>query len=87
MARRELRSVDLVVTYDLNAPSLVFYSERPVAIIRKGEETEFQRLAATHERLFIVAKAAAETRLRKIPDIFPLDRRGGYVLYSTRYHP
>ncbi|CBE69311.1 MAG: glycosyltransferase family 39 protein [Candidatus Methylomirabilis oxygeniifera] len=87
MARRELRSVDLVVTYDLNAPSLVFYSERPVAIVRKGEEAEFQRLAATHERLFIVAKAAAETRLRKIPDIFPLDRRGGYVLYSSRYHP
>lgn len=87
MARRELRPVDLVVTYDLNAPSLVFYSERPVAIIRKGEEAEFQRLAATYERLFIVAKAAAETRLRKIPNIFPLDRRGGYVLYSSRYHP
>lgn len=87
IARQELRPVDLVVTYDLNAPSLVFYSERRVAIIRKGEEAEFQRLAATHERLFIVAKVAAETRLQKIPDIFPLDRRGGYVLYSNRYKP
>ncbi|HWQ68431.1 MAG TPA: hypothetical protein VN494_00520, partial [Patescibacteria group bacterium] len=87
LARQELRPADLLVTYNLNAPSLVFYSERPVTFIRRGEEAEFQRLVATHERLFIVAKAAAETRLRKIPDIFPLDRRGGYVLYSSRYHP
>lgn len=87
IARQELRPVDLLVTYDLNAPSLVFYSERQVAIIRRGEEAGFQRLAASSGRLFIVAKAAAETRLRQIPDIFPLDRRGGYVLYSNRDGP
>ena len=87
LARQELGPADLLVTYNLNAPSLVFYSERPIAIIRNGEEAEFERLAAAHGRLFIVAKAAAESRLRGIPDIFPLDRRGGYVLYSTRYGP
>jgi 4-amino-4-deoxy-L-arabinose transferase-like glycosyltransferase len=87
VARQELRPVDLLVAYDLNAPSLVFYSERQVAIIRRGEESGFQRLAALYRRLFIVARTAAETRLREIPDIFPLDRRGGYVLYSNRYSP
>jgi 4-amino-4-deoxy-L-arabinose transferase-like glycosyltransferase len=87
VARQELRPVDLLVAYDLNAPSLVFYSERHVAIIRRGEESGFQRLTAPHRWLFIVARAAAETRLREIPDIFPLDRRGGYVLYSNRYGP
>lgn len=86
-ARRELRPIDLLVAYDLNAPSLVFYSERPVAIIRKGEEAELRRLTTDHGRLFIVARTAAESRLRMIPDIFPLDRRGGYVLYSNRYGP
>src|SRR5574337_788771 len=85
VARQELRPVDRLVAYDLNAPSLVFYSERPVTIIRKGEEAEFQRLTTDHGRLFIVARIAVETRLREIPDIFPLDRRGGYVLYSNRY--
>jgi 4-amino-4-deoxy-L-arabinose transferase-like glycosyltransferase len=87
VARQELQSVDLLVAYDLNAPSLVFYSERHVAIIGRGEESGFQRLAAPYGRIFIVAKAAAETRLRMIPNIFPLDRRGGYVLYSNRYDP
>jgi hypothetical protein len=87
LARQELGPVDVLATYNLNAPSLVFYSERPIAIIRNGEEAELERLAAAHGRLFIVAKAAAETRLREIPDIFPLDRRGGYVLYSNRYGP
>jgi 4-amino-4-deoxy-L-arabinose transferase-like glycosyltransferase len=87
VARRELRPVDLLVAYDLNAPSLVFYSERQVAIIRRGEESGFQRLTTPYRRLFIVARAAAETRLREIPDIFPLDRRGGYVLYSNHYGP
>ena len=87
LARQELGPVDLLATYDLNAPSLVFYSERSIAVIRKGEEAEFGRLAAAHGRLFIVAKAAAETRLREMSDIFPLDRRGGYVLYSTRSAP
>jgi 4-amino-4-deoxy-L-arabinose transferase-like glycosyltransferase len=87
VAKQELRPVDLFVAYDLNAPSLVFYSERRVAIIRKGEEEGFQRLNASSARLFIVAKSAAETRLQQVPDIFPLDRRGGYVLYSTRYGP
>ena len=85
-ARQELRPIDLLVAYDLNAPSLVFYSKRQVAIVRRGEEAGFQRLVASYGRLFIVAKAAAETRLRQVPDIFPLDRRGGYVLYSNRYY-
>jgi hypothetical protein len=87
LAKQELRPSDLLVAYDLNAPSLVFYSERQIAVMRRGEEAEFQRLIAFSGRLFIVAKAAAETRLRNIPDIFPLDRRGGYVLYSNRYGP
>jgi 4-amino-4-deoxy-L-arabinose transferase-like glycosyltransferase len=87
VAKQELHPVDLFVAYDLNAPSLVFYSERRVAIIRKGEEEGFQHLKASSARLFIVAKSAAETRLRQVPDIFPLDRRGGYVLYSTRHDP
>lgn len=63
VARQELRPVDLLVAYDLNAPSLVFYSKRQVAIVGRGEEAGFQRLAASYGRLFIVAKAAAETRL------------------------
>lgn len=87
VARQELRPGDLLVAYDLNAPSLVFYSERQVALIRRGEEAGFQRLAASYGRLLIIAKTAAETRLRQVPDIFPLDRRGGYVLYSNRDGP
>ncbi|MBI4379906.1 MAG: glycosyltransferase family 39 protein [candidate division NC10 bacterium] len=84
LARRELGPADLLVAYDLNAPSLVFYARRQVVTVRGGQEVKFQELGASARRLFVITKAAVETRLREVPDIFPLDRRGGYVLYSSR---
>ena len=84
LARRELGPGDLLVAYDLNAPSLVFYARRQVVTVRRGQEVKFQALAASAGRLLIIGKAASETRLREVPDIFPLDRQGGYVLYSSR---
>jgi 4-amino-4-deoxy-L-arabinose transferase-like glycosyltransferase len=83
-ARRQLGPDDLLVTYDLNAPSLVFYAGRRVVKVGRGEEAKFQELGASARRLFVIGKASAETQLREVPDIFPLDRRGGYVLYSSR---
>ncbi len=82
-ARQELGLGDRLVAYDLNAPSLVFYARRQVLAIGKGQEAEFQALAATGGRLLIIAKTGSEPGLRKVPDIFLLDRRGGYVLYSS----
>lgn len=84
LARRELGPADLLVAYDLNAPSLVFYARRQVVAVSRGQEVKFQALAASAERLLIIGKAVSETRLREVPDIFPLDRQGGYVLYSNR---
>jgi 4-amino-4-deoxy-L-arabinose transferase-like glycosyltransferase len=84
VARRELGPADHLVAYDLNAPSVVFYSRRQVVTVRKGQEAEFHTLAASSGRILIIAKAASEPRLMEVPDIFPLDRRGGYVLYSSR---
>jgi 4-amino-4-deoxy-L-arabinose transferase-like glycosyltransferase len=83
-ARRELGPADHLVAYDLNAPSLVFYSRRRVVSIGRGQEPTLQELAAASGRIYVVARAAAEPRLREVRDIFPLDRRGGYVLYSNR---
>jgi len=83
-ARRQLGPDDLLVTYDLNAPSVVFYAGRRVVKVGRGGEARFQELGASGRRLLIITKAAVETRLRQVPDIFPLDRRGGYVLYSSR---
>ena len=83
-ARRQLGPDDLLVTYDLNAPSLVFYAGRRVVKVGRGEEAKFQELGASARRLFVITKAAVETQLRGVPDIFPLDRRGGYVLYFSR---
>jgi 4-amino-4-deoxy-L-arabinose transferase-like glycosyltransferase len=82
-ARQQLGPDDLLVTYELNAPSLVFYARRRVVKVGRCEEYKFQELASSG-RLFIVARADEETRLREIPGIFPLDRRGRYVLYSSR---
>ncbi len=84
-ARQELGPRDLLVAYDLNAPSLVFYARRRVVRVERCQEARFRRLAASAGRLFVIAKTNAAPRLREVPEIFPLDRRGGYVLYSSRY--
>ncbi|MGH7369719.1 MAG: hypothetical protein ACREIN_02420, partial [Candidatus Methylomirabilaceae bacterium] len=84
-ARRELAPADALVAYDLNAPSLVFYSRRRVESVGRGRELRLRELAGSSGRLFVIARADAEPRLREVPDIFPLDRRGGYVLYSNRF--
>ncbi len=84
-ALRQLGPADALVAYDLNAPSLVFYSRRRVVAVGRGQELKLHELAASSGRLFVIARAAAEPRLREVPDIFPLDRRGGYVLYSSRF--
>ncbi len=83
-AGRELGPADLLTAYDLNAPSLVFYARRPVVKVARCEEARFRTLAASAGRLFIIARAASVPRLQEVPDIFLLDRRWGYVLYSTR---
>ena len=83
-AGRQLGPSDLLVAYDLNAPSLVFYARRQVVKVGRGEEARFQALAASGGRLLVIARAGAEPRLGEVPDIFLLDRRGGYVLYSNR---
>ena len=83
-AARQLGPDDLLVSYDLNAPSLVFYARRQVIKVRKCEQAKFRELGASARRLFIIARASAESQLRGVPDIFPLDRRGRYVLYSSR---
>ena len=84
-AGRQLGADDMLVAYDLNAPSLVFYARREVVKVGKCEEDRFQALAASAGQLFIVAGANAEPRLGEVPDIFPLDRRGRYVLYSSGF--
>jgi len=83
-AGRQLGPDDRLVAYDMNAPSLVFYARHEVVKVGKCEEANFKRLAAPGRRLLVIARAAAEPQLREVPDIFPLDRRGGYVLYSSR---
>jgi 4-amino-4-deoxy-L-arabinose transferase-like glycosyltransferase len=83
-AGRELGPDDPLVTYEMNAPSLVFYSRRKVIKVGRCEEYKFRELGASAERLLVIARAGEETRLRELADIFPLDRRGRYVLYSSR---
>jgi len=83
-ARRELGPADRFVAYDLNAPSLVVYGWRPLVTVPRGQEARLQELAASGGRLLIVARASSERSLRTVQAIFPLDRRGDYVLYSTR---
>jgi 4-amino-4-deoxy-L-arabinose transferase-like glycosyltransferase len=83
-ARRRLEADDLLVAYDLNAPSLVFYAVRSVVKVGKGDERRLETLAAAEGALLIVAKRSAEARLGSTEGIFLLDRRGGYSLYSNR---
>ncbi|MGH7429598.1 MAG: ArnT family glycosyltransferase, partial [Candidatus Methylomirabilaceae bacterium] len=52
-ARRELAPADALVAYDLNAPSLVFYSRRRVESVGRGRELRLRELAGSSGRLFV----------------------------------
>jgi hypothetical protein len=84
-AGRILGPRDPVVTYGLNAPSIVFYANRlviPLGASAEGEE-QLRRMMKPGSPVLVITRNIHRGRLDQIPGLARLGSRGGYAVYSS----
>lgn len=84
-AGRILGPRDPVVTYGLNAPSIVFYSGRrvlPLGASPEGEE-QLRRMTQSGRPVVVITRSRHAAHLEQLPGLVRLGSRGGYAAYST----
>jgi 4-amino-4-deoxy-L-arabinose transferase-like glycosyltransferase len=84
-ARRTLGPEGVLVAYGLNAPSVVFYANRPVTVLGSsaGEAEELRRLVASGRPVVAIARVVQASRLAEIPGLERVESRGGYALFRS----
>jgi 4-amino-4-deoxy-L-arabinose transferase-like glycosyltransferase len=85
-ARRILAPGDPLVAYGLNAPTIVFYADRPVTPLGPASPDSTDRLRRLGEAgrpVVVISRSAYAPRLDRVPGLFRLKARGGYALYSS----
>jgi len=85
-ARREIPPGGSVVAYGLNAPSIVFYSERRVLPVGAGSPegaAQIRRRVEAGEPVLVIARSAHAPTLDRVPGLARRQVRGGYVLYES----
>ncbi len=84
-AARVLDPGDPVVTYGLNAPSIVFYADRrvvPLGADRGGLEA-LQGMLGSGRPLVVITRAVHARDLGRLPGLFGIGTEGGYAAFST----
>ncbi len=85
-ARRILGSGGVLVAYGLNAPTIVFYANRPVTPIGSASPDgldQLRRLVGAGPSVVVITRTAHVTLLDGVPGLFRLKSRGGYAIYSS----
>jgi hypothetical protein len=86
-ARRTIRPGDPVVVYGLNAPSIVFYSERRVYSVGPASpsetETALRGRIETDRPILVITRSALASRLEQVPGLTLWKSRGGYALFGS----
>jgi len=75
-----------VVVYGLNAPTIVFYADRPVLRLGAEDAAALESLAAmarSGRPVAVITRRALAARLQGVPGLFERGDRGGYVLFSS----
>jgi len=85
-ARRTLGPDDVLVVYGLNAPSVVFYANRPVRPLGASSPEELEqlrRLVASGQAVLVITRDAHASRLAVVSGLQRVKARGGYALYAS----
>jgi 4-amino-4-deoxy-L-arabinose transferase-like glycosyltransferase len=85
-ARREIPPGGRVVAYGLNAPTIVFYSERRVLPVGAGSPegpAQIRRRVEAGEPVLVIARSAHAPILDRVPGLARRRAQGGYVLYES----
>jgi 4-amino-4-deoxy-L-arabinose transferase-like glycosyltransferase len=85
-ARRLLGPRGVLVAYGLNAPTVVFYANRPVLSLGPaspdGVDT-LRRLAEADRPIVVLTRIVHAPRLEAVARLFRLKTRGGYAIYCS----
>ncbi|HTU02901.1 MAG TPA: glycosyltransferase family 39 protein [Candidatus Sulfotelmatobacter sp.] len=79
-----------VLVYGLNAPSVVFYADRPVRWLGAGDPAallELSRLGAGGQPGAVISRIGRAAELERIPGLVRMKTRGGYALFVTGARP
>ena len=85
-ARRTLGSRGTLVVYGLNAPSVVFYAQRPVTPLGPASADgleQIMRMVEARRPVVVICRSVHMPRLDGVPGLFRLKSRGGYAIYSS----
>jgi 4-amino-4-deoxy-L-arabinose transferase-like glycosyltransferase len=86
VAQRLLGPRGTLVTYGLNAPSVVFYAARPVLPLGAGAGPGLEQirgLVTADTPIVVITRAMHASNLDGVPGLFRLKTRGGYAIYSS----
>ena len=84
-AARILSTGDSVVTYGLNAPSIVFYADRhviPLGADRGGTE-ELEAMLKSDRPIVVITRAVYVRDLDRLSGLFQIGVAGGYAAFSS----
>lgn len=85
-ARHLLGRQGTLVAYGLNAPTIVFYADRPVTPLGPGSPDgtdQIRRLLEAGRPVVVITRTVHAPRLDGVPGLFRLKARGGYAIYSS----
>ncbi len=85
-ARQILGSGGTLVVYGLNAPTIVFYANRPVIPIGAASADgldQLSRLVEVGSSVVVITRIAHVSRLDGVPGLLRLKSRGDYAIYSS----
>jgi hypothetical protein len=85
-AHRLLGPRGTLVTYGLNAPSVVFYAARPVLSLGAGAGPGLEQirgLVRSDTPVVVITRTMHGLDLDGVPGLFRLKTRGGYAIYSS----
>jgi hypothetical protein len=86
-ARRTLPPDGALVVYGLNAPSIVFYADRPAIPLGVGDIEPVRAMAAAGRPMRVIARHTQVEHLRAVPGLGLIEVRGGYALFGTAAAP
>jgi len=73
----------VLATYEVNAPSIAFYSQRPIVKTEKSTTCDIRENLKRGKNLLVITKASRYGELNEFKDLKVLGSEGGYMLLGN----
>jgi len=72
-----------LIVFGLNKPSLLFYAKRPAIIIDAADSPKLREYLSQRQRRLVVTSASLTNRFPNDIPLYPIERRGNYIMLSN----